>query len=165
MGNCLVMQERVIKVMKTDGKVLEYKSPIKVHQVLSDFAGHAISDTLQVVRRLRPDSAMIGGRLYYLLPLPVVPPEVKKKKRVKFANPEVEEASEGSGVVGIKLVISRQELEMMLSKGGISVEDMVSQLQKKQSADDQNDKFENNEDGDGSTKGWKPVLESIPELI
>lgn len=166
MGNCLVRQEKLIKVMKTDGKVLEYKSPIKVQQVLSDFAGHAISDTLSVVRYLRPDSDLIGGHLYYLLPLPVVVPEVEKTKRVRFANPEVLEDSKGSGVVmRIKLVMSKQELEMMLRKGGISVEDMVSQVQKKQSTDQNNDhKNENNEDGDGSCKGWKPVLEGIPEL-
>lgn len=42
MGNCLVLlQENVVRVMKTDGKILEYKALIKVEQVLIDFSGHA----------------------------------------------------------------------------------------------------------------------------
>ncbi|PSS23582.1 Protein of unknown function DUF4228, plant protein [Actinidia chinensis var. chinensis] len=160
MGNCLVMQEKVIKVMKPDGKVLEYNAPIKVHQVLSDFAGHAISDTLPVVRHLRPNSDMIGGHLYYLLHLPV-PPLACEKKRVNFASSEREEAIQGSGVVRIKVVMSKQNLEVMLRNGVVSLDDLVSQLQKKQSTN-QNDKFD--AAGNRSREGWKPLLESIPEV-
>ncbi|KAL7247817.1 hypothetical protein ACSBR2_002682 [Camellia fascicularis] len=168
MGNCLVMQEKlIIKVMKTDGKVLEYKAPLKAHQVLSDFAGHAISGTLPVLRHLHPDDNMAGGHLYYLLPLPSPPPAVAEKKRVRFANPEVEVGQE-SGVVRIKLVISKQELEVMLRKGGFSIDEMVyDQLKRKQiSLDDQKDhEFDDHVvDDDDHDDGWKPVLESIPEV-
>ncbi|XP_057513643.1 uncharacterized protein LOC130795522 [Actinidia eriantha] len=151
MGNCLVMQEKVIKVMKPDGKVLEYKAPTKVHQVLSDFASHAISDTLPVVRHLRPDAEMIGGHLYYLLLLPLPPP----------AGEKINKAGQERGVVRIKVVISKQDLEMMLRKGVVSLDGMVSQLQKKQSMN-QHDKFD--VAGKRSREGWKPLLESIPEV-
>ncbi|XP_047309014.1 uncharacterized protein LOC124912438 [Impatiens glandulifera] len=124
MGNCLVTQEKVIKVMKTDGKVLEYKAPIKVHEVLSDFAGHAISDRLPVIRHLQPDAVMVSNHLYYLLPLPKLSEQRREKKKVRFAVPEVETCQEG-GVVRIKLVITKQELEIML-RGGVSVDDMLS---------------------------------------
>ncbi|KAF5954032.1 hypothetical protein HYC85_006888 [Camellia sinensis] len=95
------------------------------------------------------------------------PPAVAEKKRVRFANPEVEVGQE-SGVVRIKLVISKQELEVMLRKGGFSIDEMVyDQLKRKQiSLDDQKDhEFDDHVvDDDDHDDGWKPVLESIPEV-
>jgi len=161
------MQEKTIKVVKTDGKVLEYRAPIKAHQVLSDFAGHALSDTLPVVRHLQPEAGLTGGGLYYLLPFPVPPPAGEQKKRVRFACPKEEEKGEESGVVRIKLVITKKELELMLRKGAFSVDDhILSQLQKKENTDNQDCKVDEDDDGDGnrSSKGWKPMLESIPEV-
>ncbi|KAL6988418.1 hypothetical protein U1Q18_014168 [Sarracenia purpurea var. burkii] len=168
MGNCLVMGAKLIRVMKPDGKILEYKAPLKAHQVMSDFPGHAISDTLPVLGYLRPDSEMIGGHLYYLLRSPpALPGPAVEKKRVRFANPEIDDGGEAGngGVVRIKLVISKQELEVLLRKGGVSVvEDMVSDhLQMKQNPY-QNEEVELVSDDNGSSEGWKPVLESIPEV-
>ncbi|KAL0374870.1 UNVERIFIED_CONTAM: hypothetical protein Sradi_3402700 [Sesamum radiatum] len=120
MGNCLVLEEKTVKVMKTDGKIIEYKSPIKVHQVLSEFSHHAISDKLPVVKHLHPNAEMLGGHLYYLLPLPVPVPvpaaPPKKKKTVRFSDEVVEEARRVPEVVRIKLVISKQELQAMMGK-------------------------------------------------
>ncbi|XP_059643244.1 uncharacterized protein LOC132285092 [Cornus florida] len=165
MGNCLVVEENMIKVMKADGEVLEYEAPIKVHQVLSEFSGHTISDTLPVVRRLRLDSELVGGHLYYLLPAPL---EVDNKKVLRFSNPVVEAAGQAGtgGVVRIKMVISKQELEAMLRKGGaLSSNDMVSQLLKKQSStNDMVDHDFDGDDGNENCRGWKPALESIPEV-
>ncbi|CAK9179164.1 unnamed protein product [Ilex paraguariensis] len=157
MGNCLVLQDKVITVMKTDGKILEYKAPMKVHQVMSEFTGHAISDTLPVVRHLPPDADMLGSHTYYLPPLPA-PPEKFNKKMIRFSNALIE-AGQETRVVRIKLVISKQELEMMLRKGGASADGMVSQLRQKHSA---NGLLKSEGDSQGC-KGWKPVLESIPE--
>ncbi|KAL2481669.1 hypothetical protein Adt_34635 [Abeliophyllum distichum] len=157
MGNCLVLQEKVIKVIKTDGKILEYKAPLEVHQVLSEFSHHAISDKLPVVQYMNPNAKMIGGQLYYLLPLPVAPPpRTKKKKTVQFAD-SVKEAGEATGVVRIKLVISKKDLQAMLGKGGVSVDDMVS----KQSTHkvDTVDR-----DGYMNCRGWMPALDSVPEV-
>nr|DAD48538.1 TPA_asm: hypothetical protein HUJ06_018475 [Nelumbo nucifera] len=144
MGNCLVLSRDSIKVMKTDGKVLEYQAPLRVHQVLADFAGHAISDTLPVLRHLPPDTEMLSGRLYYLLPPPLPSTNVAEPRRE-------------AGVVRIKLVITKQELREMLAKGGVSVDEMVSQLQSRQSEVGVVD------DDTECCKGWRPVLESIPE--
>ncbi|KAK6126396.1 hypothetical protein DH2020_039846 [Rehmannia glutinosa] len=140
MGNCIVLQEKIVRVMKTDGKILEYKSPIKVHQVLSEFPHHAISDKLPVIKHLHPNTEMLQGHLYYLLPLPVPP------------QPDVLELGDGgeNGVVRIKVVISKQELQAILSNGGVSVDDVISKVQKK--------------DDLVISKGWSPTLESIPEV-
>ncbi|XP_047335604.1 uncharacterized protein LOC124939140 [Impatiens glandulifera] len=160
MGNCLVTQDKIIKVMKTDGKVLEYKSPIKIHQVLSDFAGHAISDKLPVVQHLHPDIDMVVGNIYYLLPLPLLSEE-KQKKRVRFANPAEEARQESSGVVRIKLVMTKKELHMMLNKGSLSVDDMLSNLKEIKQVPNQSEQLK--DDSRFWNKEWKPELESIPE--
>ncbi|KAK3043510.1 hypothetical protein RJ639_002089 [Escallonia herrerae] len=158
MGNCFALQEKAIKVMRTDGKILEYKAPVRVHEVLSEYAGHAVSDTLHVARHLRPDANMVGGHFYYLLPLPPPPQESESKLR-SSSNLEVK-AGQEAGVVRIKLIISKQELEMMLRKGAVSVDDVLAQLQKKPSKNGI-DKLDGESNGD--SRGWKPVLESIPE--
>ncbi|KAK7842136.1 uncharacterized protein LOC112004505 [Quercus suber] len=160
MGNSLGLQDKVIKIRKTDGKILTYKAPMKVHQILSEFPGHAISDTLPVLRRLKPDTKLHRNHVYYLLPLPLPlsSPKVGKKKTVRFANPE-EEAVQESGVVRIKLVITKKELQEMIQKGVVAVDEMVSQLHIKKGIDSA-DEFT----ADDDNKGWKPDLESIPEV-
>lgn len=163
MGNCLVLQQKLVSVMKTDGKIIEYKAPIKVHQVLSEFSNHSLSDKLPVVKHLHPNTEMLQGHLYYLLPLPVAPQPTETKKKIKktvrFSEDIVEQEEERrtSGVVRIKLVITKQELQAMLGKEGVSVEDMLSQKPIK--IGDVNE-----EDGNICLKGWLPALESIPEL-
>ncbi|KAJ8899628.1 hypothetical protein K2173_018602 [Erythroxylum novogranatense] len=150
MGNCLVLKQNVIRVMNPDGKILEYKAPIIVQQVLSDFSGHALSVSLQSLQHLRPDTKLLVGHLYYLVPASIPSPQVKKK--VRFSIPE--KGDEGSKVVRIKLIISKKELQEMLQKGGVSVGDMVSQLQGQQRVHQVDTSY--NDD-----KCWKPALESI----
>lgn len=138
-----------------DGKILEYKAPLQVHQVLSEFAGHSISDGLPVRRHLPSNTEMRGGHLYYLLP-PPLPSSNTDVKASNTSNPMVD-ADHGKGVVRIKMVITKQELRDMLAKGGLSVDQLISQLQKKQSADSVGG------DANETYRGWKPALESIPE--
>lgn len=164
MGNCMVVGEKVIKVMKPDGKILEYRSPIKVYEVLSEFTGHAMSETTTTAasQHLRPETKLQGGQLYYLVPLPLRPQGAVKKK-VRFSEPEKEadEQQETSKVVRIKLVISKQELQELLSKGGLSVDYMVSRLRNEKTTDS----FTGFSCDDGQREGyWKPALESIPEV-
>ncbi|CAL9762998.1 unnamed protein product [Musa acuminata subsp. burmannicoides] len=114
MGNCLILQEKkVIEIMRMDGEVLRYPSPLKVQQVLNEFPGHAISDALPVIACLDPEKRMRHGQLYYLLP---------PKKPVA-------ETSAGEGLVRIKLVVSKQELKEMVRKGGVSLDDMITKEQ------------------------------------
>ena len=157
MGNCLVLEEKVISVMKTDGKILDYQAPIKVQQVLSDFSGHALSDSFSGFQYLQPDAKLLPGQLYYLIPVPS-PSQKNKKKKVRFSNPEVNDEQGNAGVVRIKLIISKQELQELFQKG-VSVQDMVSQIQSKQSTNGID-----TSDADDNCRGWKPVLESIAEV-
>ncbi|XVE96421.1 hypothetical protein REPUB_Repub02eG0220400 [Reevesia pubescens] len=159
MGNCLVMEEKVIRVMKTDGKILEYQAPTKVQQVLSDFSGHAISDSFSGSQHLQPDAKLLPGQLYYIIPVPS-PSKKSKKKKVRFSNPEVNDEQGHPGVVRIKLIISKQELQELLQKEGVSVHDMVSQIQSKQSTNG----IDTSDHADDNCRRWKPVFESIAEV-
>ncbi|KAJ6798228.1 uncharacterized protein M6B38_412355 [Iris pallida] len=137
MGNCLVIEGKdVIKIMRIDGKILEYKSPMKVQQVLSEYPGHLITDTLPVARHLDPMEDMRDGHLYYLL-------RAKKGQQMK------------AGVVRVKVVIRKQELKEILEREGLTLEDMMSQVQRKT-------KIPGNIKED-RCMGWKPDLESILE--
>lgn len=155
MGNGLCLQQqKLIKIIKTDGKVVAYKAPIKVHHVLSEFPGHAISDNLPVVRHLKPDAKLVSNHVYYLVALPLPSPKAGKKKKVRFACPEGEGVEE-SGVMRIKLVITKKDLQEMLAKGVVSVDDMVAQV------------LQSRKGGDGADddcRQWKPDLESIAEV-
>ncbi|EPS73717.1 hypothetical protein M569_01042, partial [Genlisea aurea] len=92
MGNCVVHQEKAVTVMKHDGEIMKYKQPIRVHQVLSGFSHHAISEKLPGAKHLHPNTEMIHGNLYYLVPLAVSnPPTMKKKKKVSFSEEIIKE--------------------------------------------------------------------------
>ncbi|KAL5710645.1 hypothetical protein ACHQM5_021184 [Ranunculus cassubicifolius] len=144
MGNCLVSASKFVQVMKIDGERLEYKVPVKVYQVLSEFPGHSISDSLPVRRHLSSDTDMHGGCLYYLLP-PLLPATAKVMNNVK-------EKSKGTGLVRIKIVMTKQELREMLAKEIQSVDEIVCQMQNKENRE----RYRN-------CGGWKPVLDSITE--
>ncbi|VVB13116.1 unnamed protein product [Arabis nemorensis] len=97
----------------------------------------------------------------------------KKNKKVTFANPEVEEEEDqrlfsqeddtgesksdenkSVSVVRMKIVVHKQELEKLLQGG--SVHEMVYQsLEKQQLLTD--------DDTDQCNRGWRPMLDSIPE--
>ncbi|KAJ4882375.1 Uncharacterized protein Rs2_32468 [Raphanus sativus] len=173
MGNCLVMEKKVIKIVRNDGKVLEYREPATVHHILTQFSGHSIFDNNSTCHLL-PDAKLLSGRLYYLLPTTT---SKKKTKKVTFADPEVEEdarllredvADTGESNINndgddnknvsftrVKIVVTKQELEKLLQGG--SVQEMVYQTLEKQILHTDDDNLECN----GS---WRPMLDSIPEI-
>ncbi|XP_010683729.2 uncharacterized protein LOC104898360 [Beta vulgaris subsp. vulgaris] len=157
MGNCLRSQEKVVQIVKPDGKILEYKASIKVSDVLSEFQGHGLSDKLPVLQYLKPNIELVAGSLYYLIPVLTQSPKVGKKK-VRFAEPEkMEEKKSQDTSLTIKLVISKQELKEMLKSGALSLDELVSKQQ--------NDKCRTemlDEQSYGS-KTWTPSLKSICE--
>ncbi|CAF2155789.1 unnamed protein product [Brassica rapa] len=136
MGNCIVVEKKVIKIMKNDGEVVEYRGPMHVDDILTQFSGHySLFDSLSNNCQLHPFK-LLCGRLYYLMPKQNTTVKHKKtKKNVRFANPEVEKKGDGLtdcgdnikekslGVVRVKMVVSKQELEKLIQGG--SVHEMV----------------------------------------
>ncbi|KAL5710644.1 hypothetical protein ACHQM5_021183 [Ranunculus cassubicifolius] len=146
MGNCLISSQKFVQVMKIDGSIVEYQVPVKVHQVLSEFEYHAISDSLPVIQHLSSNTDMHSGRIYYLLPPPLPAKAVKDTRG--------ESKGTRTGIVRIKMVMTKQELKEMLTKGIVSVDQMVSELRNIEDRD---------RDSNRNCSGWKPVLRSIAE--
>ncbi|KNA08062.1 hypothetical protein SOVF_166100 [Spinacia oleracea] len=154
MGNCLRSQGNLVQILKPDGKILEYKAPVRVNDVLSGFQGYGLSDKLPVLQYLKQNIELVAGRLYYLILLPTQSPKIKK--RVSFAQPEkVEESKSQDTSLTIKLVISKQELKEMLENGAFSLDELVSKQQ--------NDTCPTDEESYGN-KTWMPALKSISEV-
>lgn len=144
--------------MKIDGKVLEYKSPTKVNQVLSEFRDHAVSDTMPVLQYLEPNVELKAGHLYHLIPLSTQSPKLGKKK-VRFSEPEVAEGRESkSSSIRIKLVISKQELKEIVENGVISTDGIVPEPHEEKLGMEELDEHRH------GSKAWEPALRSIPEV-
>lgn len=150
MGNCLVLEENI-------GEIPQHKSTIKVDKVLSKFS-HATSDQLPVVKHMHPN------HLHCLAPQSEPPRPIKmtekKKKSVRFSDKGgLGGGDEVSGVVRIKLVISKKELQEMVSEGEVSVDGMILKVQNQEITN----KAEYRDHGVMST-GRFPPLETIPEI-
>ncbi|XP_059295320.1 uncharacterized protein LOC132048630 [Lycium ferocissimum] len=125
----------IVIVQNDKKKVLEYKAPMKVPEVS---------------------------------PLLPEPQTKHAKKKVRFSDEVVKESSKGcSEVVRIKVVITKQELQDLLNEGGLRLDDGMFQypLQKEQSSIDEINNSSSFTDIDtNDCIGWKPALDSIPEL-
>lgn len=189
MGNCIVLQEKVVKVMKTDGKILEYKAPIKVHQILSQFSNHVISNSHQVIenQHLQPNDELLGGQIYYLLPSLPKPKSAKKKvkfandqvkKKVKFANDDQlvnDEKVKCANDHQVELLEANHDHHHHQKKEVIRVEIVISkkELQELLSSSEGgiikvDDMIKSTTIVEESTiangKGWKPILDIIAEI-
>ncbi|KAE8077623.1 hypothetical protein FH972_016172 [Carpinus fangiana] len=129
--------ERVLQVVKMDGKVLEFSMPTIVKDILVNFSGTGIGLSKEASEHLPPNYELKMGKVYYMLPADIssTPDDVEKADR---------------GVKRIKIVITKQQLQDLLTKQ-ISVEDVLLGLEKRTC------------DSLDSPKNWKPKLESIPE--
>ena len=136
MGNCIVLEE---KVMKKDGyQILEHNSPIKVGQ-------HASCDE---VKSMNPN---VQNHMHF---------PIKTKKTVCGSDRISEGGDKGSRVMRIKLVISKKELQELLSDGGeISVNALILKMKNHQEITNKVESSVN------FAKGWFPALETIPEII
>ncbi|KAJ9174339.1 hypothetical protein P3X46_017372 [Hevea brasiliensis] len=144
MGNCLascrpikVPRGKVLQVVKTDGKTLEFSSPVLVKDVLVNFSGSGIGLSKEAAEHLPLDYELKLGQVYYILP---------SLRSVET----ISSAQTAGGVKRIKVVITKQQLKQLLTEQ-VSVEELVlSRLEKTSFSLD-------------SPRNWKPKLESIPE--
>ncbi|XP_017972151.1 PREDICTED: uncharacterized protein LOC18605849 [Theobroma cacao] len=139
-GSCLgavnAKPEKVLQVVKIDGKILEFRAPILVKDVLVKFSGSGIGLSKTVTQHLPLD---------YILPSedPVGAPTPERISSVGGTQ-------QTGGVRRIKVVIRKQELQQLLTKQ-ISVEEVLAGLEK------------SNGNFVVSPRNWKPKLESISE--
>lgn len=131
---CKCNHHEVLRVMKTDGKILEYTRPMLVKNVLMNFPGYGIGLSKRPLRQLPLNYELKVGHVYYLLPL----------SSSDYSSSSLGMEGTSSGTKRIKVIITKQQLEELLSKK-ISVEEKLLEIQKE------------------SMSRWRPVLETIPE--
>lgn len=122
-----------VKVVKEDGKMLEFSSPIHVKDILINFPTNAaIVDSKNATETLSQDHELKGGKLYYLIP----------------HNKEAEEqGGGGTKTKRIKVLITKQQLQQLVTKE-MSLQELLSIVKT---------------DGVSLTCDRKPILDSIPE--
>ncbi|GKV25511.1 hypothetical protein SLEP1_g34943 [Rubroshorea leprosula] len=157
MGNCLApcschgafkaKSKKVLQIVKMDGKILEFKTPALVRDVLVNFSSIGIGLSKSALERLPPDCELKLGKVYYFLP-----PSSSGSTEASTAKEHNSSMADTRAVKRIKVLITKQQLQQLLSKQ-LTMEEILSS-QKKNSC----------YIIDESTN-WKPKLESIPEGI
>ncbi|KAK6926077.1 PADRE domain [Dillenia turbinata] len=137
-------RKKVIQIVKGDGKILEYRKPILVKDVLLHFSGSFISVSKEAVQHLHQNYELKMGRVYYLLPSSTSLESMSLDGLSSMVDPKQSE-----GVRRIKVVITRQQLKDLLSKQ-ISIEEVLLGVGKKKIFCDHD-------------SNWTPKLEAIPE--
>eukprot|EP01018_Ginkgo_biloba_P022937 Gb_09596 [translate_table: standard] len=183
MGNCMASEcitvsagigDQFIRIVRADGKVLEYKAPISVKDLLSGHQGHTVVHLGALHRCVRPNHKLVPGELYYLLPSESEAPKGNKRTScnenkdlkatsLKMKKEEAVSSGNKNGVVRLKVVITKQELAELLSESlakGASMEDLLVELKAKgaQTRVDSSAALART-----SVCGWSPALDSIPE--
>ncbi|KAF2299496.1 hypothetical protein GH714_032253 [Hevea brasiliensis] len=116
MGNCLascrpikVTRGKVLQVVKTDGKMLEFSSPVLVKDVLVNFSGSGIGLSKEAAEHLPLDYELKLGQVYYILP---------SLRSVET----ISSAQTAGGVKRIKVVITKQQLKQLLTEQAMVVD-------------------------------------------
>lgn len=160
MGNCVVCQQRrlnhlrarvttddddehrsVLRVVKMDGKVVEFGAPILVKDLLVQFSGLSIGISEKASDQLPLDYELKIGKVYYFLPSPASP---KTSRSISEEDSKEQGGGGGGGVKRIKVLITKQQLRDLLSKQ-TSVKEVLARIEQPEIG------------------LWKPELEPIPE--
>ncbi|XP_041013871.1 uncharacterized protein LOC121257069 [Juglans microcarpa x Juglans regia] len=138
---------RVLQVVKMDGKILEFSTPILVKDMMVNFSGSGIGLSKDASENLPPNYELKIGKTYYMLPSLSSGSPTSTTAEIS----SIADKDKANGVKRIKIVITKQQLQELLTKQ-ISVEDFMSGLEKPTSVSHVD-----------SSTNWKPKLESIPE--
>lgn len=104
---------KVLRVVKVDGEVIEFTSPVVVGELLVKFEGFGVKSSRKPSKLLSPSSELRLGKIYYLFPL-------------KSSDPAKNQTDDtSSSTRRIKIVIRKKQLEELLSKK-LSVEKLIS---------------------------------------
>ncbi|XVF51078.1 hypothetical protein PTKIN_Ptkin04bG0155500 [Pterospermum kingtungense] len=149
-GSCLRAvkvkpDQKVLQVVKMDGKILEFRAPLLVKDVLVKFPGSGIGLSKTVPQQLPLNYELKMGKVYYILPS--VDPD---RAPTTETNSSKAAAKQTCGVRRIKVVITKLELKQLLTKQ-ISVNEVLAGLEKR------NGNFVR------TPRNSKPKLESISE--
>ncbi|KAK7282523.1 hypothetical protein RIF29_11370 [Crotalaria pallida] len=108
---CISKHDKVVRVAKPDGKILEFSSPMQVKDILNNFPDFGVGVSKEDAHPLSLDHELKAGRLYYLIPS-------------MFSSPNL--ATQGN-TKRIKVVITKHQLEQLVTKQ-ISIEHILSEV-------------------------------------
>ncbi|CAM8999164.1 unnamed protein product [Rhodiola kirilowii] len=146
---------RVLRVVKPDGKVLEFKAPMSVKDLLSNFENSRILMFKHSPQHLSEDFQLQIGNNYYIIP--GRESDEIDTATVRSASASMAETEQcEDNTKRIKIVITKRQLQELLS-GRVSMDDVVARatIEARDS--------ESDSDRVGSGRRWKPELETIPE--
>ncbi|KAL5567673.1 hypothetical protein UlMin_024248 [Ulmus minor] len=144
-------KQKVVEVVKIDGKILTFKEPILVKDVLVSFSS-GIGLTKEASEHLPPCYELKKGKVYYMLPSLTCEKKTSVVSEVSSFSSMAGNDQKDGGIKRIKIVITKKRLQELLKKQ-ISVEEVLLEVEKKT----------NTCVLDNSRSSWKPELESIPE--
>lgn len=93
---------KVLQVVKMDGKIIEFKAPVLVKELLVKYKGFGVKSSRKSSEELAPSYELQLGRIYHLF-------------RKEFPVPAADGGSTAA-VKRIKVVITKKQLEELLSK-------------------------------------------------
>lgn len=141
-------QGEAVKIVKSDGKVLEFTTPTLVKDVLVNFTGFVIGssqDASHHHHHLSPDFELKMGQVYYMLPSPQ-PPALPPPHSF------MEDSHKSSNTRRVRIVLTKKQLQQLLAEQ-VSMEELIMQQLEKTTL------CSNLE----SSSTWKPALAAIPE--
>jgi len=198
MGNCMryslggdffneATVDQFVRIMRVDGKVLEFRAPISVNDVLTGHEGYTVFHPDTVLEPLRPDDKLVPGEIYYLRsklpaaqtndgsPISMISTKSDSCTKSEDANDSSSEyvsepgrskvvsaVKNSEGAVRLKVVITKQQLAALLaakdSTTKISaLQNLMVQLPAAAVARD------HSTCSAARNCGWRPALERIAE--
>jgi len=174
--------EETIMVMRSDGKIMEYTPPLLVRDLMAAYPQHSVVHSEDATcRPLSPDQTLVPGQLYRLLIIPDLPSlskdgviseatsidngrfrgRVSSESRASTRPPSsVKYAEKGSGIIRVKMVISKRELQALLSHPSTKEKPLLGERQCKTEYVKEDYVARRR----GVNDGWRPSLESILEV-
>ncbi|KAK9089884.1 hypothetical protein Scep_028966 [Stephania cephalantha] len=156
MGNCIdilispcVPPQEKIRVLTFNGGQEEFMPSTPVKQVTSGaYHGYNLVHPAQPHLPLPPETKLVSGEVYYLLPHPCIPPVSMKMVVEEELEDDHDVGRGGGGGVArtFKVVVTKKQLKQLLFNNGLMQECPV------------------NEDVFDMCRKWRPSLATIPEL-
>ncbi|KAL2921687.1 hypothetical protein RDABS01_013178 [Bienertia sinuspersici] len=153
----LLKEKRTLQIIKVDGKMLEFKSPVIVRDLLVSYPDFYVGVFKNATQALPLDYKLKIGEIYYLLPSVTgdhTTTTTSSSANDEDARTEMDSTTTKTTTTTIKVVITKEQLQQILcSKQGRMEELLLGVVANK--------KVWSSENCSSST--WFPKLESIPE--
>lgn len=163
-------EDRSIKLITVDGKVVRFKRPVYVKEILEEYPHHGIFDAGSVKRLgtnvlTRPldhnSELQPGHQPYYLIPLTSAGSGLEESKQI-HSHPQLISASsiDGGRLLRVKLRMRKKDLASFIKSTNIEfAENFVTEEPLNLDMG-----HPGCESGSGFASGWKPSLNTISEF-